>query len=118
MANQVRGEVEFEAEGERYTLLLDFNALCELEDTVPGLMDGSAEMAKPSAIRAVFHGALQAHHPEIDPKGAGRLIQAVGIAEAGDLIKRASEASFGKAEGKNVSRPQKAPAKAGAGSAP
>ena len=30
MPNPIKGEVAFEVEGEGYTLVLDFNALCDL----------------------------------------------------------------------------------------
>lgn len=96
MANPVRGEVSFQADGKDYVLLLDFNALCELDDLVPGLMDGGAELRSPSAIRAVFHAALHEHHPEIDLRGAGRLISVVGVERVAALIGEAMTASFGK----------------------
>ncbi|WEK56486.1 MAG: hypothetical protein P0Y52_07925 [Candidatus Brevundimonas phytovorans] len=108
MANQIKGEVGFQADGQDYTLLLDFNALCELEAVVPGLMDGTAEIKSPSAVRAVFHAALSEHHPAVDVKAAGRIIHDVGIARAGELIGEAMAASFGKSEGKDPARPPKA----------
>lgn len=104
MANRVKGEVGFTADGQDYTLLLDFNALCELEEVVPGLMDGTAEIKSPSAVRAVFHAALSEHHAGLDVKAAGRIIHAVGIARAGELIGEAMAASF-KTEGKEPARP-------------
>ncbi len=117
MVNPVKGEIAFEAEGQDYVLLLDFNALCDLEDDYPGLMDGSAELKSPKAIRRVFHAGLAAHHPEVTLTEAGSLIHAIGLAEAGDLVKRSFEAAFPAAqEGKETARPRKAPAKAGAGS--
>jgi hypothetical protein len=106
----IRGEVPFKVEdGPRagaYTLLLDFNALCDLEDVVPGLMDGNAELSRPTAIRSVFHAALKARHPDVDLKAAGEIIQSIGIAATADLVQAASEASFGSSEGKDSARPQ------------
>lgn len=110
----LKGEVGFEADGEGYTLLLDFNALCDLEDSLPGLMDGTAEIKSPRAIRSVFHAGLQAHHDGLSPRDAGDLIQAIGLDKAGELVAKAFEASFGKG-GEGKSRPPKA--KAGAGTA-
>lgn len=107
MANAIKGEVGFTADGQDYTLLLDFNALCELEDVVPGLMAGSAEIQSPRAVRAVFHAALREHHPDLDEKAAGRIIQAAGIERAAELIGEAMAASFGKPEGKGPARPPK-----------
>lgn len=108
MANAIKGEVGVKADGQDYTLLLDFNALCELEDVVPGLMSGGAEIQSPRAVRAVFHAALGEHHPDLDEKAAGRIIQAVGIERAAELIGEAMAASFGKPEGKETARPRQA----------
>ena len=116
MTNRVKGEVAFEAEGQGYVLLLDFNALCELEDDLPGLMDGTAEIKSPKAIRTVFHAGLQARHPGIDLRDAGEIIQSIGLEAAANLVRLSFEASFPSADGgEGASRPQKAPAKAGAG---
>lgn len=112
----VKGEVAFDALGQRYVLLLDFNALCDLEDDLPGLMDGSAEVRSPKAIRAVFAAGLKQQHPDVDLLGAGRIIQDVGIERAGELVGEAFEASFGGAS--KTASPQKARPSSGAGSAP
>lgn len=116
MAGNVKGEVPFSADGEDYVLLLDFNALCDLEGELPGLMDGTAEIKSPKAIRAVFHAGLQARHPEIGLREAGEIIQAVGLEAAADLVRQSFEASFPTKGGEGKTRPPKAPARAGAGS--
>lgn len=116
MTNRVKGEVAFEAEGQEYVLLLDFNALCELEDEVPGLMNGTAEMASPKVIRAVFHAGLQARHSGLGLRDAGEIIQSIGLETAANLVRLAFEASFpATTGGEGQARPRKAPAKAGAG---
>lgn len=120
MVNRIKGEVGFSVDeyglAGDYVLLLDFNALCDLEGDLPGLMDGTAEIKTPSAIRTVFHAGLQAHHPEVSLRDAGNIIQALGIERAGDLVRQSFEASFSTAKGGEESnRPRKAPAKAGAG---
>ncbi len=94
MAAAIKGEVGFKAGESDYILLLDFNALCDLEDDFPGIMDGSFELKSPKAIRRVFRAGLAEHHPDLDDKAAGRVIQEVGIAKAGDLIGQAFKASF------------------------
>lgn len=94
MANSVRGEVAFEAEGEDYTLVLDFNALCDLEEDFPGIMSGGVELSSPRAVRSVFRSALAKYHPDIDERGAGDLIQSVGIQKAAELVASAFKASF------------------------
>lgn len=115
MANPVKGEIAFDVEGQEYILLLDFNALCDLEDDFPGLMDGTAELKSPKAIRRVFHAGLAAHHPDVDLREAGSLIHAIGLDVAGDIVRRSFEAAFPVKGGDDTARPQKAPAKAGAG---
>lgn len=118
MARQIKGEVGFKVDGEPHTLLLDFNALCDLEDDFPGLMDGTAQLKSPKAIRRVFHAGLAAYHPEVSEREAGAIIHAIGVEEAGDLVRRSFQSAFPDAKGgEEVDRPQKAPAKAGAGSA-
>lgn len=117
MTNRIKGEVAFEADGEDYILLLDFNALCDLEEDLPGLMDGTAEIKTPSAIRAVFHAGLQARHKDISLHAAGDIIQALGIEVAGDLVRQSFEASFSTAKGGGGKpRPRTARPNAGAGS--
>jgi len=115
MAKTIKGEVEFEADGESYTLLLDFNALCDLEEQMPGLMDGGTEIKSPSAIRTVFHAGLAAYHSTLSLRDAGHIIHAIGLEAAGDLVKQSFAASF-PSGGDDKARPRKAPAKAGAGS--
>jgi hypothetical protein len=116
MANRVKGEIGFESGGQDYILLLDFNALCELEEDLPGLMDGTAEIKSPKAIRTVFHAGLQAHHKDIDLRDAGKIIQEIGLEEAANLVRQSFEASFPPASGgEGKPRPQRGPAKAGAG---
>lgn len=120
-ANRIKGEVAFSVEdgdlAGDYVLLLDFNALCDLETDLPGLMDGTAEIKTPSAIRAVFHAGLQARHDGITVRDAGSIIQGLGIETAGDLVRQSFEASFAPAKGgEEAARPRKAPPKAGAGS--
>lgn len=94
MANPVRGEVEFEADGQTYTMVLDFNALCDLEGDFPGIMSGGVELSSPRAVRSVFRSALAKHHPGIEEREAGDLIQIVGIAQAAELVANAFKASF------------------------
>lgn len=104
-ANRLKGEVAFESDGKDYVLLLDFNALCDLEEDLPGLMDGTAEIKSPKAIRRVFHAGLAAHHPGLDVRAAGALVQALGIEAAAVLIKDSFAASFPTPEAEKPARP-------------
>ncbi|RZJ44970.1 MAG: hypothetical protein EON87_08640, partial [Brevundimonas sp.] len=118
MANPIKGEVPFTVESGDlagdYVLLLDFNALCDLEQDFPGLMDGQFEVKSPSAIRTVFAIGLREHHGEMDERDVGRIIHAVGMSEAGRLVGEGFKAAFPEAAQGKAS-PRKAPAKAGAG---
>ena len=118
MTNRIKGEVAFSIEdgglaGE-YVLLLDFNALCDLEGDFPGIMDGQFELKSPTAIRKVFAAGLAEHH-DLTERDAGKLIHAIGLERVGELVGEAFSASFPEAA-KGTPRPRKAPAKAGAGS--
>jgi len=119
MAGNIKGEVGFTVdEGDLagdYILLLDFNALCDLEQDFPDIMEGKFELTSPSAIRKVFATGLAEHHPEVDERTAGKVIQQVGLSEVGRLVGEAFKASFPEAA-KGTDSPRKAPAKAGAGS--
>lgn len=105
MANRLKGEVQFDADGVSYVMLLDFNALCDLEDDLPGLMDGTAEIKSPKAIRRVFHAGLAEHHPGLDVRAAGALVQAIGLERAAEIIKDSFAASFPAPEGDKPTRP-------------
>ena len=122
MAGSIKGELPFTVSKDEggelagdYTLLLDFNALCDLEQDFPGIMDGQFELNRPSAIRKVFAIGLRERHGEIDERTAGRIIHAVGLEEVGELVGKAFAAAFPEAA-KGTPSPRKAPAKAGAGS--
>lgn len=101
----MKGTVAFTAEGQGYTLLLDFNALCDLSDELPGLMGGGQELKDPRQIRAVFHAGLKRHHPDLTVEEAGDIIQAVGVAQAAGILGRAFQASFGSEVGKPGANP-------------
>jgi hypothetical protein len=116
--NRIKGEVAFSIEdgdlaGE-YVLLLDFNALCDLESDFPGIMDGQFNLKSPTAIRRVFAAGLAENHDGLSERDAGRIIQAVGLERVGALVGEAFAASFPEAA-KGDLVPRKAPAKAGAG---
>lgn len=109
MANRTKGEVVFTAgeddEAEDYTLVLDFNALCDLEEDFPGIMGGQVELSSPKAIRKVFQIGLAKHHAKIDERAAGDVIQAIGIEKTAELVGEAFSAAFPEAAKKGKARP-------------
>lgn len=101
MANPLRGEVGFEADGKSYTLRFGTNELVSLEQRLgvkarqfgEVLADASFEQ-----VRAIFTIGLQRHHNGTTDEAAGDVMDAIGLQEVAGLIKRAIEASFGSAE--------------------
>ncbi|ARQ01884.1 hypothetical protein [Pseudorhodoplanes sinuspersici] len=112
MANAVKGEVQFEAEGVTYTIRFTVDAIVQLEEktgrTFPVL---AAEMSDPlkvsmSLLRLIFWAALQDRHPDLDVKRAGELIvPAGGMTSALALVGLALERAF--PEGRSGGRPPK-----------
>lgn len=99
MANEARGEREFEAYGKRYILKFSANALAELEAVLglPILQMAdkfTAQNAGIRELRALVWAGLIEHHPEMTLKGAGELIDEVGIREVIDETLSAFEAAF------------------------
>lgn len=98
MANQFIGDASFEADGQTYTLRLDFNAMCELEDaTGENAMTIIEQYEKGEisarSLRALFWAMMREHHPEATLKDAGRL-----LSQAPDAIGSALAAAAPDAE--------------------
>lgn len=106
MANRERGEISFEADGQVWTLRVDTNAMCEIEDlTGKGVAEiskllGSEKTATISLLRAVFCGALRSRHADVTAKRAGELIDAIGVQSAGEMIGEAFNLAFPETKGK------------------
>ena len=103
MAN-ARGIVRFEAGGDNYKLQFTTNAWCELEDQagapmgefLVGLGEGGLSFRR---FRLLIWAGLIEHHPNIDLRGAGALIdQMGGVAKISPLVEEAVLASVPEAE--------------------
>lgn len=85
--NPMRGEAPLEVDGQRYTLVMDYNALVEAEDAAdkpfPELMR-QASAQRIGAVRALFYASLRRHHKLISLSEAGDILSqdAEGVAEA------------------------------------
>ena len=102
MTKPIKGEVKVVAddgpkEGE-YTLLLDFNALCELEDEFPGIMEGQVQFEGFKSIRRLFQQGFAYHHPDLSEVDVGAIVHSVGLAEASAKLGEALKASFPEAK--------------------
>jgi len=116
VTNFVKGEVAFEADGAKYTLVLNVNALCALEAqfpdqdaqaTVNSLLDAK-KPPKVTAVRAVFWAALQEFHPDLTLIDTGRLMTTVTAGAARALIVNSVLAAWPtKEDGKAEASPRK-----------
>jgi hypothetical protein len=104
----MKGDVVFEVEDEQYRLVVDFNAVCDLE----GVLGPDIPPNGPRAVRAVMWAALQRHHPGTTLLRAGELIQAIGPTEAATLTTRAmTESGLAGGDGSAAADPRAAAAK-------
>jgi hypothetical protein len=113
MANPERGQVALTVEDRTYTLILDMNALCELEEllSTPSQAVTAAQAFVAAAnlsyrhVRALVWAALRRHHPDLTLSAVGDLIEAAGGPEQlFETLKRVREAS----DPDPVARPRKA----------
>lgn len=78
------------------TILLDWNALCIVEQDLGAKIDRVASAMLGSAVmmRAIMRAALLEHHPKTDHATAGHVLQALGYTRAADLLMEALKLSF------------------------
>lgn len=101
MSNRQTGDVSIDVEGQPYRLVLDINALCELESmlsTADRTVTFHEAMAKAGTgslrhIRAAFWAALRRHHGHMTLSDVGVWIEAAGLdklnAQLGELAQSA-----------------------------
>ncbi|WP_136441634.1 GTA-gp10 family protein [Pacificoceanicola onchidii] len=116
MSNPIRGKIDFDVDGETYSLQYTANGMCELEDavgcTAMAFLNklesaGEANLSFKD-IRLLFWAGLQEHHPNMSVREAGALMtKAGGIAAAMEMTGKAvadsmpkPDASAGKPKGK------------------
>ena len=121
MANPIKGEVGFEADGEAYTLSFGINALCSLEDALGmSVQKVGAELQadglKLKTLRTVFWAGLQDRHEGVTEREAGDLMDGLGAGEVATLVVRAFAAAFPPAEvGRAKAGPRKRATASGTG---
>lgn len=93
-ANPEKGEVDVVIGGVRYTLVMTFNGLIDVQNAlavngvkpkVDRVMDLVAAQDL-EAFRAVFWGTLRRHHPDISLQAAGELMSDAGGLPALDAM--------------------------------
>lgn len=98
--NPHKGEVEFDAVGQRWRLVYSFNALCALEEqTGRGFAELSKSLADPAKvrladIRAVLWAGLIDNHPSVTIKQVGDIIGEIKATKAFELFNRALVLAF------------------------
>jgi len=98
-ASSIKGELGFEADGVRFVVVYDSNAMCALEAEVDtDAMGIIALVQKPRSFRngrLLLWGGLQQHHPDLTLADAGRLMTAVGgLGKAYDMVSEALILAF------------------------
>jgi hypothetical protein len=84
MANPMKGEVTFEAEGKQYTFLYSLNSMSIVEGiakkpfgkVVDELRD--EDKISMTTVQLMFWAGLQDHHKDISMEGASNLAQSIG----------------------------------------
>jgi hypothetical protein len=95
------GGVSFEANGQTYKLRYSVDAMCALEEVCggKGIIAIATDLQDPqkvslTLIRKVIWAGLREHHPEVEVKAAGVLIEQIGgLMKAIELIQRGLEAA-------------------------
>lgn len=115
MANDMRGEVGFEALGQAWTLKIGTGAMRSIESetskpitTIGRLLDNE-ETATITLLATIFRAGLQRHHPDVTVEKCDDIIDAIGHEKAGTLIGKAFHAAQPKKKGGDA-RPRKATA--------
>jgi hypothetical protein len=115
VANDMRGEVEFQALDRTWTLKIGTGAMRAIENetkqpiTMVGKLLDNEETASITLLASIFRAGLQRHHPDVSVEMCDDIIDDIGPAEAGTLIGKAFSAAQGRKKGGGA-RPRKATA--------
>lgn len=97
-ANSEKGEVSLVAGGQTYTLRLDMNAICLIQDKSGlGIVEALSVLQSGKfdpVMRVILWGMLVDGHPDMSVEAAGRLLPAGGVVELLDKMRSAINAAF------------------------
>ncbi len=106
MDNPLKGEVSFEVEGEPYTLVLNINTLCILEErldiSIGQLIEKLTNNVRLGFIRSVLWIGLSTYHPDLTEDDVGDLLASLKLTGAKDLIVQAVARAFPTSEEANA----------------
>lgn len=108
MANQFKGEVDLTHNSQNYTMVLDFNALCDFEsqtgkDALVFLGRMENGQASASELRSLMWAGLRQRHPEMTLELAGAI-----LGENVDTITKAANLALSDSASGKGRRPAKA----------
>lgn len=104
MSNPHRGEVELKAGDQTYTLVLDINAICELEELLgKSVAEIGRDMGRIVYMRAVLWAGLKARHP-VTLEEAGKILQQAGVPTAAVKMREAMALAFPPNSAKGTAR--------------
>jgi hypothetical protein len=90
MSNAHKGEVSFKVQDAEYTLVMSWNAMCELEaETEKSLPTVLKDLQRATTVRALLWALLRTKHPDITLTQAGNIIDQVGPVKTTEVIMRA-----------------------------
>lgn len=107
LKGQIPFTVDWEDGPEEFVLHLDFNALCLLEEKLPGIMTGEVELQSPKVARLVVWAALQRHHEDLELSTAGDIISAYGMDATLALLSQAFAVAFPQGGSEGTGNPPK-----------
>lgn len=96
MANQHKGEISVELEGQNYTLALTLNAMVEVEALFSLSFDEvmtKAATGSATHLRAIIWAMLRRHHSSITIDQAGELVTGSNLGRLTRMIGQAVKAS-------------------------
>lgn len=111
MANEIKGEVEFVAGPDRFILVFDVNALCEVESILgrpTSELTDKITTGDMRVLRAFMWGGLREKHPDISLVEAGDIIQEGGVGAASGIVLAALVAAFPAPAKVKANRPRRA----------
>lgn len=121
MADNLKGEVHFDAVGQKWTLVYSIDSIIALEEqldlSVTEIAVALGSKPRLRFLRSVFWAGLLERHPDVTEAEVGKLFIDLGLAAVGDLMGEAFHAAFTPATeaAKGDSPPPKRRAKAGTG---